>query len=303
MADDPVGNAQTTTTTEPNLPELERKLNAYQKEANLLRARRDDLNGQARVLADERDDYNAQVRGLVNQANEHKKRRDALNEQVQHAKKLRDEYNVAYEETARKEEEVKARALPRGGRSIGFLKREAKRLEFEQMTKVLTPSKEKALMEELGRLHREIRAKELEITSNPELKGANEAATQAKERAEKQHEKVGELAHSAQAEHEQMVNLFGQSDKIRKQADGVQEKVVVAKLEADKVHKAYIELVEKIHALEEEHRTSRRAVGEARMAASREDQQKQADEIFEKFKKGEKLSTEDLMALQKAGLL
>ena len=158
-------------------------------------------------------------------------------------------------------------------------------------------------MEELGRLHREIRQKDLEISSNTELKGAHEAATQAKERAEKQHEKVGELAHSAQAEHEQMVQLFGQSDKIRKQADAVQEKVVVSKLEADKVHKAYIELVEKIHALEEEHRTSRRAVGEARAAASREDQQKQADDIFEKFKKGEKLSTEDLMALQKAGLL
>ena len=31
--------------------------------------------------------------------------------------------------------------------------------------------------------------------------------------------------------------------------------------------------------------------------------QKQADDIFEKFKRGEKLSTEDLMILQKAGLL
>ena len=31
--------------------------------------------------------------------------------------------------------------------------------------------------------------------------------------------------------------------------------------------------------------------------------QKQANEIFERFKRGEKLSTEDLMILQKAGLL
>ena len=31
--------------------------------------------------------------------------------------------------------------------------------------------------------------------------------------------------------------------------------------------------------------------------------QKEADEIFERFKRGEKLSTEDLMALQKAGLI
>jgi uncharacterized coiled-coil DUF342 family protein len=287
---------------ETDLVEPERKLNAYQKEANLLRARRDDLNNQARALADERDDFNAQVRGLVNQANEHKKRRDALNEQVQHAKKLRDEFNAAYEEAATKEEEIKARALPRGGRSLGFLKREMRRLEFEHQTKVLTPPKEKALMEELGRLHREVREKEGEISKNPELKAAHEASVQAKEKAEKQHEKVAELAQSAQGEHEQMVKLFGQSDKIRKQADAVQEKVVVAKLEADKVHKAYIELVEKIHAIEEEMGKNRRP-GESQSGASREAQQQEADAIFEKFKKGEKLSTEDLMALQKAGLL
>jgi uncharacterized coiled-coil DUF342 family protein len=30
---------------------------------------------------------------------------------------------------------------------------------------------------------------------------------------------------------------------------------------------------------------------------------KEANEIFERFRKGEKLSTEDLMALQKAGLI
>lgn len=283
--------------------ELERKLAAYQKEANLLRSRRDELNGQSRALADQRDELNAQVRGLVNQANEHKKRRDALNEQVQHAKKLRDEYNVQHEELARREEELKHRVLPKGGRSVGFLRRELKRLEFEQMTKVLTPAKEKALMEELTRLHREITAKEQEISSNPELKGAHEASVQAKDRAEKQHEKVGELAQSAQGEHEQMVKLFAQSDKVRRQADAMQEKVVVAKLEADKVHKTYVDLVDKIHQLEDEIQKARRAAGEAEAAASREDQQKQADEIFERFKKGEKLSTEDLMALQKAGLL
>jgi uncharacterized coiled-coil DUF342 family protein len=288
---------------ETELQEPERKLNAYQKEANLLRVRRDELNNQARGLADQRDELNGQVRALVNQANEHKKRRDALNEQVQHAKKLRDEYNAEFEDALRKEEDLKAKVLPKGGRSLGFLRRELRRLEFEGMTKVLTPAKEKALMEELGRLHREIRGKEQEISANPELKAAHEAAVQSKERAEKQHEKVGELAQSAQGEHESMVKLFGQSDKIRKGADAFQEKVVVAKLEADKVHKAYIELVEKIHALEDELRKARGGPEGAGVNASREDQQKQADDIFEKFKKGEKLSTEDLMALQKAGLL
>ncbi len=40
-----------------------------------------------------------------------------------------------------------------------------------------------------------------------------------------------------------------------------------------------------------------------RKAAETTIAQKEANEIFEKFKRGEKLSTEDLMALQKAGLI
>jgi uncharacterized coiled-coil DUF342 family protein len=275
--------------------DAERKLNALQKEANRLRAQRDDLNGVARSHADARDEQNARVRALVNEANEHKKRRDALNEQVQHMKKLRDEYNGAAEESARR--------LPKQGRSVAFLRRELKRLEFEHMTKVLTPGKEKALIEEMGRLRREIHSKEKELESDSELKTAYEAAVQAKERAEKQHEKVGELAQRAQTEHESMVKLFEESDRIRKIADGIQAKFVEAKVEADKVHKAYVELVEKIHQIEDELKANRVGMAGEQRAAEAQADQAAANQIFEKFKKGEKLSTEDLMSLQKAGLL
>jgi uncharacterized coiled-coil DUF342 family protein len=283
--------------------DAERKLNALQKEANRLRAQRDDLNGVARSHADARDEQNARVRALVNEANEHKKRRDALNEQVKHMKKLRDEYNGAAEESARRLEDLKRARLPKQGRSVAFLRRELKRLEFEHMTKVLTPGKEKALIEEMGRLRREIHSKEKELESDSELKTAYEAAVQAKERAEKQHEKVGELAQRAQAEHESMVKLFEESDRIRKIADGIQAKFVEAKVEADKVHKAYVELVEKIHQIEDELKANRVGMAGEQRAAEAQADQAAANQIFEKFKKGEKLSTEDLMSLQKAGLL
>jgi len=286
-----------------DLTEVERKLNALQKEANRLRAQRDDLNGSARSHADGRDEQNAKVRALVNEANEHKKRRDSLNEQVQHMKKLRDELNAAAEETARRLDDLKRSRLPKQGRSPQFLKRELKRLEFEHMTKVLTPGKEKALIEEMGRLRREIQGKEKEMEGDAELKASFEQATQAKERAEKQHEKVGELAKRAQEEHEAMVKLFEESDRIRKVADGIQAKFVEAKQEADKVHKAYVEMVEKIHAIEDEIKAARAGTTVAARAAEQEAQDAQATQIFEKFKRGEKLSTEDLMTLQKAGML
>lgn len=283
--------------------EEERRLAALQKEANALRAQRDDLNNNARAEADARDEQNFKVRTLVNEANEHKKRRDQLNEQVQQMKKVRDELNMAAETAIRALEELKTKRLPREGRSISFLRRELERLEYEHMTKVLTPAKEKVLIEEMTRLQRELRGKENELNKDSELKGASDAARQAKERAEKQHEKVGELAQRAQQEHELMVKVFAESDRLRRIADSLQEKFVDVKLEADKVHKVYVEIVDKIHAMEEELRAARAGVSVADKKGEVEQQQAMATAIFEKFRKGEKLSTEDLMSLQKAGLL
>ncbi len=289
------------TATVENEKQLERRLDAFQKEANQLRARRDKLNDQSRAHAEKRDQLNAEVRGLVNEANEHKKRRDELNEQVQRAKKLRDELNRESDQFQKAFEDLKRQKLPKSGKSIGGMKQELNRLEFDHQTKVFKPDKEKALIERMQFLQNEIKRKEKQLESDPELKEGFQAAQKARDKAERQHEKVGELAQSAQAEHEAMVKLFEKSDDVRKRADTMQEKFVVAKLEADKVHKEYMSVVEKIHEMEDELGvTSRRGgIRREKEAVSQE----RADEIFERFKQGEKLSTEDLMTLQKAGLL
>lgn len=273
-----------------------------QQRANLLRKERDRLNDEARKHAEERDGFNMQVRGLVNQANEHKKRRDELNEGVKRAKEARDEANKAADEAQKSADAMRRERMPDGnpGESIAKLKKEARALEMQHMTVVLTPAKERALMDRLKEIGKLIRSKETTLRSNPELAAAMTKADELKEKAEKSHAKVGELAEKAQAEHDAMIKLYKSSDKLRKQADKLQEKFVVAKMEADKIHKAYIEVVNDIHFLEDE---------QANAQAGRPSQAQQAKSeaaaelVFQKFKAGEKLSTEDLLTLQKAGLL
>ncbi|MEA3144347.1 MAG: hypothetical protein QOG31_1671 [Thermoplasmata archaeon] len=273
-----------------------------QNRANLLRKERDRLNDEARKHAEERDGFNMQVRGLVNQANEHKKRRDELNEGVKRAKEARDEANKSADEAQKGADTLRRERMPDGnpGESIAKLKKEARTLEMQHMTVVLTSSKEKALMERLKEIGKTIRAKEATLRSDPELKASLEKADDLKEKAEKSHAKVGELAEKAQAEHDAMIKLYKSSDKLRKQADKLQEKFVVSKMEADKIHKAYIEVVNDIHSIED---SQANAMGgrpsEAQMARG----EAAAEAVFQKFKAGEKLSTEDLLTLQKAGLL
>jgi uncharacterized coiled-coil DUF342 family protein len=164
---------------------------------------------------------------------------------------------------------------------------------------VLTPAKERALIERLQEIGKQLKEKEQVLRADPELKSSMEKAEQLKEKAEKEHAKVAELAEKAQGEHDAMIKLYKESDKLRKVADKLQEKFVVSKMEADKIHKAYIEYVNQIHEIED-------SLGGGGGRASAGDQKKAeaaADEVYERFKSGEKLSTEDLLTLQKAGLL
>ncbi len=269
-----------------------------QRKANSLRAERDRLNDEARKHADERDMYNAEVRGMVNEANEHKKRRDELNEGVQRQKEIRDEANAVADEAHKAAEALRAERGPDGAGpevNVARLKKEARQLEYKQMTEVLTPPKERELIERLQEIGKLLKQKDRALKADPELKAAIEKAEQLREKAEKEHARVSEIAEKAQGEHDAMIQLYKKSDKVRKLADRMQEKFVISKMEADKVHKAYIEIVNQIHEIEDQSRGGTRIDAQAAEAA--------ADEVYEKFKSGEKLSTEDLLTLQKAGLL
>ena len=300
----PAADAAPAAPAEPNPlgPKPGMTKDQLQQRATMLRRERDRLNDEARKHAEERDGFNAQVRGLVNEANEHKKRRDEMNEGVKRSKEARDEANRAADEAAKNADLMRRERMPEGnpGDSVAKLKKEARMLEMQHMTVVLTTSKEKALMERLKEIGKLIRAKESQLRSDPELKAALETADQLKEKAEKSHAKVGEMAEKAQAEHDAMIKLYKQSDKLRKQADKLQERFVVAKMGADKIHKAYIDVVNDIHYLEDEQSNARAG---RPSEAQKERGEAAAELVFQKFKAGEKLSTEDLLTLQKAGLL
>ena len=111
------------------------------------------------------------------------------------------------------------------------------------------------------------------------------------------------LAKKAQDEHQAMVESLKQLDNFTKKTTEIQEQIVLTKIEADTVHKEFIDIVNKIHDLEKKIVGAEKKIDKKKKQEDASAVQKRADEIFERFKRGEKLSTEDLMILQKAGLL
>jgi len=281
------------------LPDLERKRDRLNAMAEEHKSKRDRLNGVTKQLAEERDSYNAQVREFVQSANDHRNNRNGLNTEVKEAKVLRDELNKKATEFNEVVTRLKReRQGETGGPSLSRLRNERKALEFKAMTQVLSADKEKELMVQIQRLNFQIDDQEKKMEGNREIRTALNESREAKENAEAQHRLVSDLARQAQTAHDSMIGLYENADDIRKRADDCQGRFITNKQLADAEHKAHIDLIRKVHDYDKFISGLRRRDRRARKDRQEKAQKQVAEDMMDRFKKGEKLSTEDLLSLQ-----
>ena len=274
-----------------------------QEKANQLKEERNNLHKKSKLLAEERDAYNSTIRKIRNEINEHKQSRDELNERVKSVKIQRDTLNQKCFEIKKEIRDIERKRSSSEGSNIGVLRKQLHVLETEQMTKPMSPRKEKKLIETISGLHAKIKEQEGRINQDPQLKKVLDEEILYKQKAEKQHETVESLALRAQQEHENMINLINKLNNLIQKVNQVHETIVNTKIKADDVHRDFITNVDKIHDLERQLSSSKTQQSKKKRSEEDATIHRVANEIYEKFKRGEKLSTEDLMTLQKAGLL
>jgi uncharacterized coiled-coil DUF342 family protein len=285
------------------IKELEDKRNKLNRLAEDHRRKRDKFNSDTKHWAVNRTSLNERAKNCLIDANDHKRKRDDINKDVQNAKKERDTLNKEYNILAEKVNTIKRSRLPKDGISVNKLKREKKKLEFKQMTSVLSPDKERELVDALGQLEEQIKMRESELEMNKEIRSAIQDAMKAKDRAELVHKNVNDLAETAQNEHDQMVALYKEANKCRKEADNAQDNFIETKEVADQEHNNHIFFIRQVHDFDKVLAGIKRKYRKAKKEKTESIAKQQAEDIYEKFKTGEKLSTEDLMTLQKAGYL
>ncbi len=285
------------------LEELEQKRQLHNVEAEKHRRIRDELNEKTREWVEKRDILNAKVRELVDQAAKHREARDEMNAKVREAKDNRDHWNKIVNELNEKAGKVKKENLPKSGPPISRLKKDLKALEFKQMTSVLSKDKEQELIEQMASIQSQIKEREKAYESNEEVKSAVKELREAKDKAEAYHREVSEYAEKAQSSHDSMIELYEQADAVRKEADLAQEAFVANKINADEEHKAHIENIRQVHDYDKIISGMRQKARKAKRKEDETSAKEEAEKIFDRFKAGDKLSTEDLMALQKSGYL
>jgi uncharacterized coiled-coil DUF342 family protein len=222
---------------------------------------------------------------------------------VAEAKKLRDELNEKTNELYARIDEIRKKHNLTGERSIRDLRREIDHLEFRQQTEVLSPDKEKQLVDKIASLHSEFRSRKEQLEKNEELRKLLDEAQSLREQASQNHEQVTKYAELAQEYHDQMIAAFKEADQTRAEADAAHKEFVKAQEAADEQHKEFIRTQREVRDFEKVIMGLRKKNRDAKEDKAKEMAKREAEEIFTQFKAGEKLNTADLLRLQRAGLV
>jgi uncharacterized coiled-coil DUF342 family protein len=287
------------------LADLEQKRSILNNNAERHRRLRDELNNQTKEWKSKRDALNTRVRELVDEAGKCREDRDSFNQKVRETKVLRDERNQKV--TALKDQIalMKPERPPEDKNEVPVkqLKKQLQELEYTQQTKSLGKDKENEIVKQISVIAKQIDEREKTYEQSGEIKELIQQLRDAKVQAEAAHRQVAEFAESAQTSHDKMMKLYEEADALRKEADVAQGKFIECKQAADEEHKMHIEQIKSVHEMDKDVAGMKSKKTAARKKKVDTESKKEAKEIFERFKAGEKLSTDNLMALQKSGYL
>ena len=260
-----------------------------EKEAEISKVadEREEFNRIAKEQRKIRDELNASLKENLNKAIEFRNERNEINKEVEAAKKARNEAN----------NKIKSLEWSSGKRDKIKIENEIKKIDKIIETRVLDIKKENQLVKNANDLRKQL----MEIHEDESIKTE---AQELKKVSEEEHEKVISLSEKAQEAHEEMLTYFRKTDDIRTAADEAHKKFIEARKNASAKHEEFKAILSDIHVINKKlgsNKPKRRRndnKGSSGGNKNREEKER-AEEIFAKFKQGGKVSTEEILLLQK----
>lgn len=284
--------------------ELFKKLGELRREVTALRTELNQADEQKEEWFEKKEELGSRIRGLIRKIKEDREKRNTLTKEVKEEKKERDSLNQevkdkisAVKELSREKDEISKKAGFKEDPSD--IRRQIERLEFKIETEGLSFEKEKKLMDVIKGLKK--RYKEAQKISGVwgRIHETSGQIDEKKKQAEEVHKEIQKKAEESQKMHEEMIALSKEVDELKKQEEEAFKKFVEFKAKFNDVNeKLKVKLTElnEVNGKLNKHVKSKRLEKEAREYEILESKEQL---IEEKIKKGEKLTTEDLLVFQK----
>ncbi|MDL2246440.1 phosphoserine phosphatase SerB [Methanobrevibacter sp. OttesenSCG-928-K11] len=248
---------------------------------------REEFNKIAKEQRKIRDELNDSLKEKLNKAIEYRNERNEINKEVEAAKKLRNDVN----------NKLKNLEWSSGKRDKIKIENEIKKIDKIIETRVLDIKKENQLVKNANDLRKQL----MDIHEDETVK---EEAQDLKTASEEHHAKVVELSERAQEAHENMLVYFKQTDEIRTAADDAHKQFIDARKNASAKHEDFKKVLGEIHVINKKlgSQKPRRRKSDKQSGSNgskNREEKERAEAIFDKFKNGKKLSTDELLLLQK----
>jgi uncharacterized coiled-coil DUF342 family protein len=273
------------------------------KEISEFRSKLNELGEQKEKAFSEKSRYSREIKELIHKVKELKGKRNSLTTVV---KEDKDKKNTLTEQIDKKIEEVKKlRAevddVKKKYKLEGdpfMIKKEMARLERVIETEAISFDKEQKFMKRIKELKRKL--DDFSVVSDvwKKIKTLSDEIDKLKDERENYHGQVQDNARKSQHEHEQMIELSRKIDELKVKEDEANKVFMEYKEKFGEANKQLKERLPDLNVLRDE-------LDKHNIKVKKEKQQKERLTIREKreiasrkLKSGEKLSTEDFLALQ-----
>lgn len=278
------------------IEELTKKLSA-------LKEQRDKLDAEAYEWAEKRNELNDKVKSLRDGILELRAERDRINDQVKELKQQRNDTTTRIrekiEEMKKLNQESKALAKKRPSRSHPALQKEVESIDWKIQTTPLTLQEDKELVGQVKELEAQLNVyRKLEQLAQKVLELRKEVRALRSENGLR-HQKLTKNAEESQEIHRNMIGKIEDSKKYKIEADVMHKRFLEVKEKARPVEGEMMGLANQIRQLRAEIRVEEEKERKQDQDALRETLERQARE---KLKRGEKLTWEEFQLLAEKGV-
>jgi uncharacterized coiled-coil DUF342 family protein len=284
--------------------ELFKKLDETKKTIQQLRDSLNLVDPQKEEWFRKKDEFGKQIRSLISKARQDKEQRNSFTTAVRKAKEERQKVVKLLREKSeylKQLQDEKKKVIDKLNlkRDPAFIKREIERMEYQLETNVMSFEKEQKFMKAIKDLQKQYHEAESVSKVWEQLRLVVREIRQLKRDAEENHRKVQEAAKESQVYHERILESAKQIDELQVQEEEAHKKFLELKEQFNDVNtklKEQLVLLNEINQKLNIYREENKKIKQQRVETILRSKE---ESVHEKIKRGEKLTTEDLLVLQR----
>lgn len=288
----------------PSTKELVEELNNHRVEISKLKNTLNELDKEKELWFRKKNELSSKIKELIVKIKDDKSKRDSLTNEVKELKPKRDGINkeasakLSGLDKLKKESAELAKSLDIK-ESPSRIKQAMEKLEFKIETDTVSFEKEKDLMKKIKELKKIYDKASIVSESNAKITELSGAARKIRKESNDIHQLIQEKAKQSQVMHEEILKISADIDKMKGEEEDAFRKFSQFKKQ---FHEVNTKLKEKLKSMNDVKSQLDRIFSDKKEKRKQEEEsflKSKEEAVNEKIRKGQKITTEDLLVFQK----